>query len=703
MMTRLAHLAAGRTRMMLVAMLVLFLAGGAIGGPVVGLLSTSASSFRDSQSSSAKARALVEKATGASYDAGVVALVRPTGGANSTAGRARIEVIASRLRGSADVARVVTPAGAPQAGLVSTDGASALVLTTLKPESVVGVDAVKRVTDLIHGERDVQIGGPDVVGETIGKQVQSDIPRAEAIAFPILFIVSLLIFRGLIAALLPLLVGGLAITTTLLVMRGVNSGLSLSIFAVNLVTGLGLGLAIDYSLLILTRYRRERADGGDMAEVLGRTLRTAGRTVLFSGLTVSAAMASLTVFPQRFLYSMGIGGIIVGLVATFLALTLLPAMLAMIGDKIDWGQLRRRPEPVDGSGGWARLARWVMKRPATVAIAASAALLLAAAPFLAVNFLPASSQDLPTSAAVRKVDATIARDFPGSAVRPTTVILRAPKSSEQEIATYAVSLGALPRVARVSPPVFLGAGIWRVDVTGKAPAQTEADRQLVRDVRDVPAPAASEVAGFSAEFLDQQKSLGSHLPIAIVVLGLLTMFLIFLATGSVVLPVKTLIINLLTVGAALGIAKLVFQDGFLSGLLGFNSNDGMEATQPILLSAVAVALSTDYAVFLLTRIKEARDQGAGEREAIALGLERTARVVTAAAILFSIAIGAFATSEVVFIKLIGVGTAAAVLIDAFIVRPFLVPSLMALLGKWNWWAPAPLARIAGRLSPEVVD
>jgi uncharacterized membrane protein YdfJ with MMPL/SSD domain len=539
-----------------------------------------------------------------------------------------------------------------------------------------------------------------VVGATIGEQVQADIPRAEAIAFPILFIVSLLIFRGVIAALLPLLVGALAITTTLLVMRGVNAGLPLSIFAVNLVTGLGLGLAIDYSLLILTRYRRERAGGGEMADVLGRTMRTAGRTVLFSGLTVSGAMAALTVFPQRFLYSMGIGGVIVGLVSTFVALTLLPAMLALIGDKIDWGQLRRRPEPADGTGRWACLARWVMSRPGMVAVAASAALLAAGAPFLAVNFLPASSQDLPTSAVVRVVDRTIARDFPGSAVRPTTVVLRGGQDLASEVATYANTLTGLPLVARVAGPEFLGADTWRIDVTGKAPAQTEADRQLVRDVRSVPTPAAAEVTGFSAEFLDQQSSLRSHLPIAIGVLALLTMVLIFLATGSVVLPVKTLIINLLTVGAALGIAKLVFQDGFLSGLFGFDSNGGMEATQPILLAAIAVALSTDYAVFLLTRIKEARDSGAGERESVALGLERTGRVVTAAAVLFSIAIGAFATSEVVFIKLIGIGTAAAVLIDAFIVRPLLVPSLMALLGKWNWWAPKPLASLARRFSPE---
>jgi uncharacterized membrane protein YdfJ with MMPL/SSD domain len=265
------------------------------------------------------------------------------------------------------------------------------------------------------------------------------------------------------------------------------------------------------------------------------------------------------------------------------------------------------------------------------------------------------------------------------------------------VGAYARSLARVPGADAVSPPAYVGDGTWRVDVNGGAPADSAAGRDLVRDVRAVPAPFPVRVGGDAAAFLDQQSSLAAHLAPALVIVAVTTLLLLFVMTGSVVLPVKALLMNALTLGATFGVLVLVFQDGRLEGLLDYTSQGALEATQPILLCVVAFALSTDYGVFLLSRIREVREGGAGDREAVALGLERTGRIVTAAALLFCVAIGAFSTSRIVFIKELGVGTAVAVALDATLVRALLVPSLMALLGRWNWWAPAPLRRVARRL------
>ena len=470
------------------------------------------------------------------------------------------------------------------------------------------------------------------------------------------------------------------------------------------MTGLGLGLAIDYSLFIVSRYREElaRLGAGAGAEALRRTMSTAGRTVAFSAVTVIAALASLLVFPQRFLYSMGIGGMIVAFVAATLALVALPALLALLGPRVNalsperWRRAGERDARLAHEGFWYRLSRGVMRRPGRVAVAATAVLVVLGLPFLRIAFTGFDAKVLPKSATARQVSDALDRDFAPHRASPITLAVDAPRTAAPQVRALAGEIRHLPAAAAVTAPRPLNGATWQLDVISREGPLSTRSQDLVDRIRNARTPLHVAVQGQTARFIDQQASLGSHLPLALLLLAGTTLLVLFAMTGSIILPVKALVMNLLTLSAAFGILVFVFQDGRLESLLSYSSLGGLDSTQPILLFVIAFALSTDYAVFLLTRIKEARDAGAGERESVAIGLQRTGRIVTAAALLFCVAIGAFATSEIVFIKELGVGTALAVLIDATIVRALLVPSLMAMLGRWNWWAPRPLRRLHER-------
>jgi RND superfamily putative drug exporter len=484
-----------------------------------------------------------------------------------------------------------------------------------------------------------------------------------------------------VAALLPTLVGAASIAASLLGLRVAVELTDLSVFAVNLVTGLGFGLAIDYSLFVVSRYREELERHGHGREALARTLATAGRTVLFSALTVAAAMASLFVFPQRFLFSMAVGGTMVALASGAIALVALPALLHLLGPRVNALAPARWQRP-PSRGGWARLAHRVMRRPGLVAALSAGFLIALALPALGVRFTGIDATTLPPEASAHRVaDALEARGL-RAAVSPVTAVFDAPPAPRTVAA-----LASLPGVATARPAERLAEGLWRVQLLPARPSLSDETQALVRSVRDLVPHAL--VGGGAAAFADQQASLRAHVPWALAILATTTFALLFAFTGSVVLPLKALVINALTIAAAFGILVLVFQEGA--------GERGLESTQPILLVATAFGLSTDYAVFLLSRIKEARDGGLPDREAVAAGLEQTGRIVTAAALLFCVAIGAFATSRLVFVRELGVGTAAAVILDATIVRALLVPSLMMLLGRWNWWAPAPLRRLHARL------
>jgi RND superfamily putative drug exporter len=498
------------------------------------------------------------------------------------------------------------------------------------------------------------------------------------------------------------MIGGLAIVGTFLILRLASEFGSISVFALNLTTALGLGLAIDYSLFIVSRYREEIAKTGPGLEAMRRVLATAGRTVFFSSLTVSAALASLLVFPQRFLYSMGLGGALVALFAALISLTVLPAVLTMLGHRVNAGApkfLQRRAEAdarPDSQGFWYRLSRFVMRRPLPVATLSALLLIVMGLPFLGIKFNTVDPTVLPDEASAHQTYDLVSNEFPPYHDSPIWIAVKG--GGPGAAARTAAAVRRVEGVAEVAPPQRLGNGVTAVAAISASAFASDASQATVKAIRNLPAPpgATVQVSGATADFVDFQSSLASHMPVALAIVIVATLVILFLMTGSVILPIKSLIMNFLNLSAVFGLLVLIFQDGRLEGFLDYSSPGAIEQTMPILLFAVAFGLSTDYAVFLLSRIKEARDNGASESECVAIGLERTGRIVTAAALLFAVAMGAFATSQIIFIKENGVGTALAVLIDASIIRALLVPSLMELLGKWNWWAPAPLRRLHER-------
>ena len=700
MLTRLAAFLYAHGRRVLVGAVILAVVAGAFGFGVAKDLWPYGA--KDPATQSVQATNRFQAAASRQIDAGVVALVS-SGDVGTPAARQRVGQVAAKLRKQPDVAQVQSFYTTHNPAMVSRDGRSTYVLVYFKPLSDKALKNVaQQIESRFAGQTDVKLGGEAVTNAQANTKVSHDLARAELLAFPFIFLLSFLFFRSLLAALLPPLLGGLSILVTFFVLRIVAHFVDVSVFALNFTTGLGLGLAIDYSLFMVSRYREESARLGFGAAALTRTLQTAGRTIVFSSLTVAAAVASLMVFPQSFLYSMGIAGAIVALIAATLALTVLPALLGVLGPRVNAFAPRRLQRAAESEarpaehGFWYRLSREVMRRPARIAIASAALLIALGIPFWHIKFIQADARVLPVSASARQVDDALRSQFPPNRTSPLEVVVGAPAGSPP-VKQLAASIARLPDVAAIAPAEPAGP---RNSLLAVAPAQgplTGATEQLVRNVRAIEAPVYVGVAGETASFVDLEHSLGAHLPLVLGIVIGSTLIIMFLFTGSVLLPIKAVLMNFLTLSAMLGILVFIFQDGHLQGLLSFRSEGALDATQPIFLFAVGFGLATDYGVFLLSRIKEARDAGAPNSQAVAIGLERSGRIVTAAALLFAVAIGAFATSQIVFIKELGIGAALAVLIDASIIRALLVPSLMELLGSANWWAPRPLRRLYQRL------
>jgi uncharacterized membrane protein YdfJ with MMPL/SSD domain len=698
--SRLADMLFRRRRRVLATGALLFAVAAALGTPVAGELH--GAGLADPASESSRADAQLDRATGGQADFGLTALLRPGGDVRSDpAARTRLRAIQRAIAADPGVGATRSWLDGRDPSFLSRDGRQALVAGAFATHAD-ELDVAHRLRARL-GPEGVRFGGSGLAEPEIGEQVSKDLARAELLAFPLLFGLALWVFRGMVAALMPPLVGALSIVFTFLLMRVVNAHVtSLSIYALNLVTGVGLGLAIDYSLFIVSRYREEAARAGYGREALTRTMATAGRTILFSALTIAAAMAALLVFPLRFLYSMGIGGLLASLVAATVALTILPALLAALGPRINALSLPRWRHAVDVTarpateGPWYRLAQWVMRRALPVALVTAALLVVAGLPFLRAAFVSADWHMAPPGSELRLVAETVERDFGAAATQPIRVVASAPPGADAAVAAYARRLSELPGGGQVSAPRRVASTTVEIDVLAPGDPRSAHARDLVRAIRDVDAPFPVGVTGDAAYFIDQQAAIGRWLPLALGLLTVTTFAILFLMTGSVVLPVKALLMNVLTLSATFGTLVLVFQDGRLQGVLDYVSPGGLESTQPVLLAVIAFGLATDYGVFLLSRIKESYDAGASNRESVAFGVERTGRIVTAAALLFCVAIGAFATSSIVFIKLLGLGTALAVVIDATIIRALLVPALMALLGRWNWWAPAPLRRLHRR-------
>ena len=635
---------------------------------------------------------------------GIVVLVDRAGDLRSPAVRQDVARLADELAAIPHVRRVENPlAGGPRT-LVARDERSLLLTAFLATddEEARGAAAEQADERLRSEVARVRVGGFATSFNDVNEAVREDLVKAELIAFPALAILLLVVFRGLVAAFIPLVIGGLSILASFLTLRVLTEFVDASIFALNIVTALGLGLAVDYGLLMVSRYREELERDGPTREAHRRTVETTGRAVVYSGLTVAAALAALVVLPQRFLYSMGAGGACVALFAAGVALFTVPALLALLGERVNALSIRRGPAVSDASGGWYRLARWVMRRPVPTALASGAVLLAAALPLLGATWTGPSAETVPSGFESRAVSDAVGRDFPPGAEYPISVTLDG-AATDAELARLAERIAALDGIAATGAFRRLGPDLAQATFGPDGNPLGDRVQAAVREIRAIDGPAPLLVAGNTAEFIDLKDSLVDHLPLVGALIATTTLLLLFLLTGSVVLPVKTLLMNVLTMAATMGIVVVGFQYGVLHSPLDYDGPSAIEVSMLVVLFAVTFGLATDYAVLVMARIKELHDAGLPNEEAVAVGIARTGRVITAAALLLAIVFVCFATGRIFFMKEIGIGQAAAVLIDASIVRALLVPSLMRLFGEWNWWAPRPLRVVHERLIARYVE
>jgi RND superfamily putative drug exporter len=704
-MSRIANLTWKHPKLVLFAVGAFALLAVAVGRNVEQHLK--AAGFTDPNSESEEATRALRDSLGYDPNPAIVLVVRsPEGGRlnlRDPSVRSEVDRLGNAMAGVEDVGRVVNPLRDPRAGaeLIARDGRSLAIagyLSTNDIEDAGGI-AAERVKELAAASPlDVAEGGFAQGFNETNDQTRTDLTKAELIAFPVLALFLLFVFRGVVAAGIPLLIGVISIVGTLLVLRIMSTFVDTSVFALNVATGLSLGLAVDYALLMVSRYREELARDGATREAHRRTVVTAGRTAVFSGLTVAAAMAALIFMPQRFLYSMAVAGASVAVLSSLIAILVVPSLLALLGTRIDALSIRRGPAVSDTSDGWYRLARGVMRRPVAVALGSSALLLAAAAPLLWTTLTGPSAEAVPPNQPSYDAYRYLEAHYPRDVTEAVTVAVDGSAGGAQ-LAAFHRRIDAVGDVVRGAPFTRAPDNVAYANFALSEPALSNASQDAVREIRSLSPPGTATVlvSGNSARFIDQKQSLLEHAPLVVAIIALTTVIVLFLLTGSVLLPLKTLLMNSLTLGATLGILVLAFQAGWLDSPLDYTGPAAVEVTSLVFLFAVIFGLATDYAVLVMARIKERHDLGDGNEEAVAVGIGRTGRVITAAAVAIAIVFLAFGVSTVFFVKQIAIGMAFGVMIDATIVRALLVPSLMRLFGEWNWWAPKPLRRVYARL------
>jgi uncharacterized membrane protein YdfJ with MMPL/SSD domain len=707
MMQSWGHFVARRAWTVLVAGLVLVAAAAVFGLGVFGSLSSGG--YDDPASESA--RSLVkEHADFTSHDADIVVIYSsPSLKVSDPAFRASVANVLKGLpKGS--IQRVTSWYQTPSPALISKDQHATRVILSLSGTSQSQKVALyDKVSPHLEAKGlSTTVGGAWAVFRDVNHRVSRDIAKAEEISMPIVIILCLVFFGSVTSALMPAFVGGVAIFGAFAFVRVISMVTNVSVFSINIITLIGMGLAIDYALFVVSRFREELAKfpGTEREHVnaaITATMATAGRTVLFSGLIVAASLASLLIFQQSFLRSMGFGGVAAVLAAMLAALTLLPALLAVLGPRIEAGRMPwRRGSRADSgatveSGAWATLAHSVMRRPVAYLLVITLGLLALGAPFLSARWGSTDERVLPVSAPSRVAADMGARLFGGGTSSANIVVEGA---SRPQLVSYVAQLGKVSGVRSVQVIDQAAARPGRpgmtslVQVSWLGESQSEQSQQLVRDLRavDPGAGANALVGGFSASAVDIIDSIGARLPWMGLFVVAVMLVLLFIAFGSVVLPLKAVVMSALSLTASFGVVTLIFQDGYLSGPLGFTSTGYLDVTQPILMLAIIFGLSMDYEVFLISRIREEWDRTGDNTTSVANGLQRSGRIITSAALLLAVVIGGFATSGIVIMKMIGVGMLVAVLIDATVVRALLVPATMRLLGTLNWWAPGPMRR-----------
>ncbi|WP_228002435.1 MMPL family transporter [Nocardia australiensis] len=731
MLVRIAHLATRHPRTILLAAVLLAVLCGVFGAAATSHMKTGGFTSDDAESTQVS-RLIADNFGGA--EPNLILLVSADAGADSPAAQAAGARLVDTLRARVDVIGVQSYWSVPpplSTALRSKDGKSALVLGYITGEETaaqqVAGDIAKQVTGTADGVT-VDQGGLSSVYNEVNEQITHDLAVAEGVAIPLTFIVLVLVFGSLVAALLPLAVGIFAILTTLAILRTLTVFTDVSIFALNMTTALGLALAIDYSLFIVSRYREELANGLDVEAAVVRAVQTAGRTVLYSALTVALSVAALGVFNLYFLKSFAYAGVAVVVAAAAASIVILPALLMVLGPKVNAADLRKplgrllgrppRAEVAVEQTFWYRLVSRVMRHAAPVAIAIIVLLLAIGSPFLSMKFGYPDDRVLNANAGAtsRDVGDALRNDFTANAATNTTIVLDGYQGSAVTLGDYAAALSKVDGVAGVlsgvgaysgglkvsagPPPMSNNTGAFLTVATTVDPF-TQAGKTQVAQLRAVPSPGPALFGGAAATNVDALDALSARIPLAGALIALATFVVLFLFTGSVLLPLKALALNTLSLTAAFGAMVWIFQEGHLSGVLGSSATGYLVPTMPILMFCLAFGMSMDYEVFLLSRIREewlaTGRTAADNTRAVAIGVARTGRIFTAAAVLMAIVMAAMVTSKVSFIQMLGLGLTLTVLTDATLIRGLLAPALMRLMGTANWWAPAPLARLHAKI------
>jgi RND superfamily putative drug exporter len=713
MFTAIGRFAATRARGILIVGLLAAIAAGAVGFTVFGKLK--AEGFSDPAAESSKVTAVIDDKFGGQVD--VVAMVTAKSGTvDDAAVRAPATTLAEDIANDPAVDEAISYWGTKAPPLRSEDGTYGMIVIKLVDDDIAATtDFEEKYAAKAHSTFDVAFGGPKMMSVDSRIQVGKDLLLAESIAVPIIIILLLLAFGSFVAASLPLLIGAFTVFGTFAALSGIASITDVSIYSINLTTALSLGLAVDYALLMVSRFREELAAGRDIDTAVIRTVQTAGRTIVFSGLTVAVALAVLTVFPLFFLRSFAYSGVAVVLIAMITSIVVLPALLKVLGYRVNAGRVRRvKKAPSVVSPFWRRVASVVTARPILCALPVIALLIYGALPVLQSEFGTPDDRVLPTSAQTRMVGDTLREHFPSDSSRAIQVIVPGSVSPEQ-VASYAGELSQLPDVARVdssagafrdgqtkgaTPPDAANGrpDVQRLAVITEDEPRSENAQELVRTIRDMAGPTETQpqVGGPAAVLLDSKHAIGSRLPLTAGLIALSTFILLFLFTGSVLQPIRALVFNVLGLSASIGVMVLIFQEGWLADFLGFTPLP-LDTSMLMLLFCVAFGLSMDYEVFVLSRIKEGRDRGLDPKAAVVYGLSHSGRIVSMAAVLIAVNFFAFGTGGVSFIQMFGLGTGLVILIDATLIQGVLVPAGLRLLGRAAWWAPKPLRKLHDKI------
>ena len=694
MFEKLGSLIVKRKRLIFSLFLVAIFSAGAIGTSVFGKLDSGG--YNDPKSDSAKAFEYLTDVFKVK-DPAVVLVVETTNGVNDPAVVATATTLETSIKGESGVGSTLSywsAGGAPT--LKSSDENSAFLFIYSEDVEWDNVQSLgKRIQEKYDGKFEnltVYASGTGVFAHAINTKIADDLKLSEAISIPLTFILLVFVFGGLVASAMPLLVGVSAILGSLLVIYLLTLFTGVSVFALNLITGLGLGLGIDYSLLVVNRFREELHSGKSVDEAIKRTVATAGKTVFYSGLTVVITLAALMLFPLMFLKSFGYAGVTVVIMAVLGALIALPALLAILGKRIDKAVVRKGALKPKEDGRWAQTARFVMRKPVSVVVLSLVILTVLAAPIKNIVFSQVDSRVLPASNPAAYAAQLITERFPGQEGNPIEVIIPGGANKIEQINNYTQEIAKVSGVVRVGEPQILGNDVRVIAIHDMGPRTPDAEA-LIKQIRLIPSPDQTLIGGVAADYADTQIGIAKTMPWALTWIAIGVLLLLFVFTGSLILPIKAVILNILSLAATLGVITWIFVDGNLKWLVGdFTTTGSVDTGSIILVAVVAFGLSMDYELFLLSRIKEEHDAGRSNIESVATGLQRSARIITAAAGLLAIVFASFVLSGVTSIKMLGFGVAFAIILDATLVRALLVPALMRLFGERNWWAPESLKR-----------